>query len=72
MSIWSTKAVAVLLAAHVGPPARRVAAEAVGPPPLPVVVVVPLRAAARDRVILIPLSLGVVGDVARRDATDSV
>ena len=62
MSIWSTKAVAVLLAAHVGPPPRRVAAEAVGP----------LRAAARDRVILLPLSLGVVGDVARRDATDSV
>ena len=64
MSIWSAKAVAVLLAAHVGPPPRRVAAEAVavGPPPL-LVVVVPLRAAARDRV---------VGDVARGDATDSV
>ena len=63
MSIWSAKAVAVLLAAHVGPPPRRVAAEAVGPPPL---------RAARDRVILVPLSLGVVGDVARRDASDSV
>ena len=62
MSIRAAMAVAVLLAAHVGPPPRRVAAEAVGPPPLPVVVV-PLRAAARDRV---------VGDVARRDATDSV
>ena len=67
MSIWSAKAVAVLLAAHVGLPPR-VAAEAVGPRPLPVV---PLRA-ARDRVILLPLSLGVVGDVARRDASDSV
>ena len=62
MSIRAAKAVAVLLAAHVGPPPR-VAAEAVGPPPL---------RAARDRVILLPLSLGVVGDVARGDATDSV
>ena len=58
MSIRAAKAVAVLLAAHIGPPPRRVAAEAVGPFP-----VVPLRAAARDRV---------VGDVARRDASDSV
>ena len=63
MPIRTTKAVAVVLGAHVRLPPG-IAAEAIWP-------LVPLRA-ARDLVALFPLPLRVLGDVPRRDAANSV